>query len=224
MMKDFVRPEGRLGRDLAELRFYAESRGADDALIIPAAAVVVDPRVRFKCLIPRCYTVGACSHCPPHGFSPRRTREIVSRYHFGIFFRVLVPSAHIAEATFPENYRQNTMDEGGNMLLMGMRFMLALTVVRLVEKEAHDLGYRPTQGFAAGNCRDVFCRFQPNCRKLASGGECRHEGLSIPSMESSGIDAMTMAARAGWDVYPIGGSTRPGDIPHGTYVGLVLVA
>jgi len=42
-------------------------------------------------------------------------------------------------------------------------------------------------------------------------------------MEAVGIDAFTMAAKVGWDIYPIGGSTLPDKVPHGTKLGLVLI-
>jgi hypothetical protein len=32
-----------------------------------------------------------------------------------------------------------------------------------------------------------------------------------------------MAAKVGWDVYPIGGSISPSEVPHGTKLGLVLI-
>jgi hypothetical protein len=79
-------------------------------------------------------------------------------------------------------------------------------------------------GFTAGNCRDTFCHMQPVCRRLMSPEGCRHPGLSSPSLKASSIDALTMASRAGWDVYPIGGTCRPESVPHGTLMGLVLVA
>jgi len=49
---------------LERLRLFSLKSGADDAVIIPSSDVIVDPRVRFKCMIPKCYMSGNCSHCP----------------------------------------------------------------------------------------------------------------------------------------------------------------
>lgn len=202
----------------------AREHGASDALIIPAGEVLVDPRVRFKCMIPKCFSTGTCSHCPPHGLSFRETRELVSRFRWAVFFRVLGKSAYVTEKSFYTNYLTGTVDEKGNMLNVGGYCLLVYTIAKLLERKGRELGCRQAQGFASGNCRDLFCRFQPDCRKLSGGGECRHPGISIPSMESSGIDALTMASRAGWEVYAVGGSLAPGDVPHGTFLGLALFA
>jgi len=37
------------------------------------------------------------------------------------------------------------------------------------------------------------------------------------------MDMYTMAARAGWDVYPAGASVSPQDVPYGATYGLVLI-
>ncbi len=42
-------------------------------------------------------------------------------------------------------------------------------------------------------------------------------------MEAVGMDAFMMATKVGWDVYPIGVSISPTEIPHGTMLGLVLI-
>jgi len=42
-------------------------------------------------------------------------------------------------------------------------------------------------------------------------------------MECAGMDVFTMASSVGWDVYPIGGSTSPADVPCASSFGLVLI-
>jgi hypothetical protein len=42
-------------------------------------------------------------------------------------------------------------------------------------------------------------------------------------MHGVGMDVFTMAARAGWSIYPIGKSTDPEQIPFGLEMGLVLI-
>lgn len=218
-----AKKEGLVPEALDQLRQKSLDSGADDARVISAAEVIVDPRVRFKCMIPKCYTSGDCCHCPPYGLSFRETQEIVSRYRWAIFFRVRTRSEIVIEKTFYRNYITGDIDENANMLNVGAYCILVMTIADVVVNNARKIGYLSPRGFAAGNCRDMYCHFQPNCRRLTTAEGCRHPELSIPSMESSGIDVLTMAARAGWEVYPIGLTLNPDDVPYGTFCGLVLI-
>ena len=42
-------------------------------------------------------------------------------------------------------------------------------------------------------------------------------------MEGFGIDVFTLAAKVFWEVYPIGASTTPTDVPCGGTYGLVFI-
>jgi hypothetical protein len=42
-------------------------------------------------------------------------------------------------------------------------------------------------------------------------------------MEAVGMDAFTMAAKFGWEIYPVGKSTSAEEVPHGLLLGLVLI-
>jgi predicted metal-binding protein len=209
--------------DLEQLRRFALTRGADDAVVIRARDVLIDPRVRFKCMIPKCYMSGGCAHCPPHGYSIQEVRDIVSRYKWAVFFRKRVDSAIIAARNLHEAIDSGIMDDKGNAINLGGHYILVFTIVKLLQKKAADSGFGPTHGFAAGNCRDPFCHLQPTCRNLMTDKGCRHPELSSFSMESCGMDVYRMAARAGWDQFPIGGTCEPDSIPRGSLMGLVLV-
>ncbi len=41
-------------------------------------------------------------------------------------------------------------------------------------------------------------------------------------MEAVGMNAFQMAASVGWDIYPIGKSTCPDEVPYGNRLGFVL--
>ena len=196
--------------------------GADDAMIIPTSDVIVDPRVRFKCMIPRCYMSGSCAHCPPHGYSTKETRDLLAGFDWGIFFRVKVKSSFIAAKSIHKSIESGIMDNSGNALNLGGHYILVFTIVKVLEKMARDSKYT-THGFAAGNCKDPFCHFQPVCQDLMTKKGCRNPDLSSYSMESCGMDVYKMAARVGWDQYPIGGSCEPDSVPQGSLMGLVLV-
>jgi predicted metal-binding protein len=207
---------------LEYLKKTALERGANDAVIIPASDVIVDPRVRFKCMIPKCYMSGNCDHCPPHGYSTNEVKDIVSAYDSGVFFRVEVKSSIIAAKGINKVIESGVADDKGTLLNLGAYYSLVSTIVKVLEKRAGKSGYT-THGFSAGNCRDPFCFFQPVCQSLMTNKGCRNPDLSSCSMESCGMDAYTMAARVGWDQYPIGGSCEPDSVPHGSLMGLVLV-
>jgi len=206
------------------LRRAALELGASDAQVIPVADLAVDPRVRWKCMIPKCYMSGRCSHCPPHGFSVEEVREAVSAYEQAVFFRVGVKSSIIAAPTIAESMATGVIDGQGSAFNLGGHYMLVFTIVKLLGKRARQMGCRSTLGFAAGNCRDTLCHVQPTCQKLMTRRGCRHPNLSSPSLEASGFDVFRMAARVGWDVYPIGSRCRPESVPQGSLFGLVLAA
>jgi predicted metal-binding protein len=207
---------------LEHLRQTALKRGASDAVVIQSSEVIVDPRVRFKCMIPKCYMSGNCAHCPPHGLSIREVRDIVSSYDQGVFFRVKVKNFIIAAKDIHLSFEAGVVDNNGNMLNLGAHYILVFTLVKVLEKRARESGY-DTQGFAAGNCRDPFCLLQPVCQTLMTGKGCRNPNLSSYSMESCCMDVYRMAARAGWDQYPIGASCEPDSVPQGSLMGLVLL-
>ncbi len=205
-----------------DLRQLALDLGANDSVIIPASEVLVDPRVRLKCIIPKCYISGNCDHCPPHGYSTSEVREMVSGYEWGVFYRVVVKSSIIAAKDITDSISSGVMDNAGNAFNLGAYYILASTITKLLQKRAMEMGFTSTRGFAAGDCRDIFCHLQPICQELMTKRGCRNSDFSSPSMESSGMDVFTMAARVGWDVYPIGGTCDPDSVPHGCLMGLVL--
>lgn len=198
--------------------------GADRAVILPVSDVLLDPRVRLKCMIPKCYMSGSCGHCPPHGFSLQEVREVLDQFQQAIFFQVTVNSRIIAADSLYKSIESGVMDTGGNAFNLGGHYILVFTIVKILQKRARAMGYKTTYGFAAGNCRDPFCHLQPHCQDLMTGKGCRHPELSSFSMESCGMDVFRMAARAGWNHYPIGGTSTPENTPAGHLMGLVLAA
>ncbi len=200
----------------------ALEKGASDAKVIEAKDVLVDPRVRFKCMIPKCFSSGTCQHCPPHGYSTDEIQRVVADYTHGVLVRVLVDSAIIAGPKVSESLNKGVLDDEGNLLNLGAHYMLVFQIVAFLERRARSWGYGP-RGFAAGTCRDVLCHFQPYCQALMTDKGCRYPDISRPSMESCGMDVYTMAAHVGWDMYPIGGTCTAEDVPKGSLMGLVLV-
>ena len=63
---------------MRELCAVAGKGGAEDALVIPASDIIIDPRVRFKCMIAPCFESGVCANCPPYGYAIEEVRNMVS--------------------------------------------------------------------------------------------------------------------------------------------------
>lgn len=204
------------------LRSLALSLGADEAVVLPVSEILLDPRVRYKCMVPKCYMSGACSHCPPLGWSLDEIREILSRHDQAVFFQVRVPSRVIAAKGIAAWINSGDLDSTGRVLSLGAHYLLVFSIVKLLQKKTRDMGFASAMGFAAGNCKDALCHFQPLCGEIQGTG-CRHLDLSSPSMESCGMDVFSMAARQGWVVFPIGGTCVPESVGHGTLMGLVPV-
>jgi predicted metal-binding protein len=97
-----------------------------------------------------------------------------------------------------------------------------LKIISKIEAEAFYDGYHLALGFGGGPCKPVLCR-GIECSALVPGQPCRHPLRARASMEGVGMNAYTMAARVGWDVYPIGETTKASEVPHGVRLGLVLI-
>ncbi|MFO8111905.1 MAG: DUF2284 domain-containing protein [Desulfosalsimonadaceae bacterium] len=206
------------------LRNLAVTHGASGARIICAADIPVDPRVRFKCMIPKCYMSGRCGRCPPYGYPLEKTKSILEQYKQAIFFHVRVESAIIAAKNLSSVITSGKADEAGNLFSLGGHYMLVYTLVRMVRKKAMEIGFHRTEGFSASNCKDILCFSEKTCQELNGSGECKNPEMSAPSMESAGIDAFRLAAKNGWQVFPIGAQCEPESVKRGMLMGLVLVA
>ena len=95
-------------------------------------------------------------------------------------------------------------------------------IVSKIEAEAFYDGYYLALGFANGPCKLTFC---PNneCTALIPGQPCRHPLRGRSSMEGAGMDAYLMATKVGWDIYPMGKSLEPSEVPFGNRLGMVLI-
>jgi len=204
-----------------KLKQVAFKAGAKNAKLININDIIIDERVRLKCMIPPCSQSGICRYCPPHGYSYEKVNKIIHRFHSGILFSVEVPHQIIAGQHIGEAHRHHKLDDQGGLAVLGAYFLLVFQISALIKKKVKEEGYKAFS-FAASNCKEVVCYFHDDCRVLAQKKKCRHPDLSMPSMESVGMDVFKMAANVGWPIYPIGEQSKPFDIPHGLLCGLVL--
>jgi len=201
--------EAGLEQQLKKYREKILELGASNAKIIPADDIPVDDRVLIKCQIPRCFGYGVSAHCPPNTLKPDELRHLLRQYHSTIFFTKDVPSEVIVRDRATIKERVSVYQDIFN-------------IVSEVESMAFHDGHYLAFGFGAGSCRHTFCGREKSCRAM-DGDRCRFSLKARPSMEAVGIDVYKMVAEAGWDIYPIGSSAQPGDIPKGTLAGIIIV-
>jgi len=216
-------PEEQIIQDLKRYQEVALNvEGITDADIIGRDDIYVDYRVRNKCGIPRCFGYGTSSFCPPHGISTEETQKLVECYRHAIFIKTEISPDLVAGEELAKAIVSGERDPEEKVIQTGRAFVTIFKAVAKVESMAFYDGYYLATGFAAGSCKQVLCTKFPTCSVL-EGKKCRRPYFARPSMESAGFDAWRMAARIGWEVYPVGSSCRPEDIPHGSLMGLVLI-
>ena len=184
-------------RNLNVLCKLAKELGATNAVSFDAKDVVVDERVRLKCLVPVCDDYGLNLMCPPYVMSVQEFREVLAKYNWAILIQIEAPitaemkkeirqvgdvAALYKNANFMDSYKKS---------FDPIKLKLH-QIVNKVEAKASMLGYRFATGFKAGSCK--LC---PECVTKNSQEPCRHPFRSRPSMEAVGIDVFKTAENAG---------------------------
>jgi predicted metal-binding protein len=195
--------------DLERFRLRAQEWGASKAEIIPADWVHIDERVRLKCAIPLCPNYNRSLFCPPHSPSPDLVRSALSRYTRAILFRLDV----IPAEQFSDRSIQREAVKGWSKKVF--------EIVGRLETLAFGHGYYLAMGFAQASCRKALCGLD-KCLAL-EGGLCAYPLKARPSMEAVGMDVYGLAARVGWEIYPIYRSVDPAEVPRALAVGIVFV-
>jgi len=195
--------------DLSRYRDKALLLGVTDAKIITTDQIIIDDRVRMKCLIPICEGYGTNPHCPPYIGDLNHFRDLVNKYKYAVFIMLRVPSKELV---------------GPNAIAKKTSRLSALKlndIVSKIESEAFYDGYHLATGFSTG-CKGILCPDE-KCSVLIPGQSCRHPLKARAGMDAVGMDTYTMATNVGWDIYPLGKGAKPEDLPHGTRLGIVLI-
>ncbi len=88
-------------------------------------------------------------------------------------------------------------------------------IVTAIESRSFYMGHYLAMGFAAGNCRSIFCADADRCIAMTRSKPCKEPYKSRPSMAAAGMDALQMFRNAGW----------PPDVLKGPLLaGMVMVA
>lgn len=158
---------------------------ADRARPFDAGRIVIQERVRLKCLTPLCPAYGVHLMCPPNLPSVDWFRKVVSQYKRALLIQVISrleqPRAGEAAALKPEAKE----DAFASAIFLHK-------IVGKVEQEAMTMGYPLAAGLIAGHCR--LCLV---CVGQGSDQPCPQPGKARPSMEAMGIDVVATAAAAG---------------------------
>jgi len=173
--------------------------------MISSSEVIVDQRVKFKCQYPVCGSFGTSMNCPPYTANSDETKELLELYSYGVLMMFKYPAARMME-------REKRVLDGRNLA----------KVIAAVESSAFYDGHYLSIGFGAGSCKSTWCNEQTSCSSLEGKG-CRHDSFARASMEGVGMDVYKMAAKQGWDIYPIGKSCTSVDVPEGIRLSLVLI-
>jgi len=192
-----------LKRDLDKYRKSAIELGAADAKIITTDAIVIDERVRAKCMYPRCNVYGAHANCPPYVPDIELIRKIVNNFNYAIFFKLDAPPETLVEGDI--GFKQRNLE-----------------ITSKIESQAYYDGYYLALGFGGASCKSTLC-LDDECCALTLGQSCRHPLKARVTMHGVGMDVYKMATQAGWDIYPVGKSTQPSELPCISYLGLILI-
>lgn len=209
ILKDI--PISRIEQDLERYRNMAIEIGASDAVIISSHDIIVDERVRAKCIYPKCDQYGLSINCPPYAPDLDFIRKVINNYHHAILFSVKDETGAFIGAQFRDRIGRKNPTK-----------ILFNTICAEIESRSFYDGYHFSLAFGQGTCKNFWCHDQP-CAALQSGTGCRFPLKARSSMEAVGMDAFTMAARQGWEIYPCGERVERKDLPHVLLVGLILI-
>ena len=186
--------------DFTNLITLAGQLGADAAVLIKAADIVVKDELARLCREPRCEGLGNSPSCPPYVGGPEAFRKMQKEYEAALAFKVEVP-----------------MDVA---MSIERNEVLALIheIGAKVETAARTQGAERAKAFAGGSCKALFCADYPECRVLDEKKPCRNPHLARESMSGYGIDVGKMMATAGWEQK----GRKKGDAVV-TFAGLVLL-
>ncbi len=191
-----------------------------EAKIISVDKIVVDERVRWKCIIPICFGYGSSPNCPPHSPTAEEMRRIVSGYEYGIFLRYMPP---VSDHVYPDFIAKG-----------GMNVNELNEVVSIVETEAQYQGYPLAMGFKGGPCclcglfspewlEEFFEGKTPGRCPVFQGKTCHHYLQARPALEACSVDVFATARNVGWDTYLPLPEHPEESVPCVSWYGLVLV-
>jgi len=173
----------------------AKELGATSCSIVDGNAIVVDDRVRLKCMVPICKNYDFCIVCPPNVMSVNEFRTILSKFNKALLVQISydVPKWMLEKIRAADDLVNLFSDmeyvKGYEKTYAVAKSNLDKIVDRL-EAAAFKRGLIYASGFTAGKC--TLC---DECAGV--GNRCRNPYKARPSMEAMGIDVSRTAQNAG---------------------------
>lgn len=176
--------------------------GCAEAKVIPADQVVVEDRVRLRCMI-GCPTYGNNLRCPPYTPSIDSFRKILNDYSVAMVIRIKPPeiSEDLSERYQPKNEDFRLWDRYQDPVTVASDtwtdfseiYKSMLMVLLELEREAFKQGYPLATAFFGGKC--MLCE---KCN--VEGGVCLNPLMSRFASEAMGINLLKTAENAGMDL------------------------
>lgn len=170
----------------------ALEKGATRARIISARDIVIDKRVRLKCLAPRCENYGRHLMCPPSTIDVDEFSEMLAAFRYALILQVDADYDSADRKGFDLKARARQKPGRGRekrpeLILHG--------IVNEIERRAFKEGYYLAAGLIASDCS--LCE---ECVGVGSDQACRHPFEARPSMQSLGVDVLKTCERVGMPV------------------------
>ena len=185
-----------------DLEKMALERGYPEVKIVPADKVVVEDRVRLKCMV-GCPYYGQGLRCPPYTQSIDEFRKMLKDYSFAMVMKIKpqeIPDEVIAKYTMgnDEKERVKLRDQYKDADKMSSNawsdfagyYKESLMGLLDLESAAFSLGYTFATIFFAGRC--MLCE---KCN--VKEGICRNPMIARFSAEAMGINLLKTAENAG---------------------------
>lgn len=186
------------------LEKLALERGYSEAKVIPVDAVVVEDRVRLRCMI-GCPHYGKSLRCPPHTPGIDEFRKMLNDYSFAMVIKLKKPEI---SSEIKAKYNLNNL-EGSDRLQdqyndldkisqelwsdFSSSYKNALMDLLELERAAFNIGYTFATVFFAGHC--MLCE---KCD--VEMGICHNPMIARFSAESMGINLLKTAENAGMEL------------------------
>jgi len=172
----------------------AKDLGADEAKVIDAKEIVVDRRVRLKCLVPLCASYGRNLMCPPNLISVDEFASTLRLYSKALILQIEADcdSTDKSDACLNNRSCDDLEAITGVPEWKGKLHRLVNRLETIAFKE----GFYLAAGLTGGDCG--LCS---ECVGPQSGEPCRHPFEARPSMEAMGIDVMKTCEKAGLPLF-----------------------
>lgn len=171
----------------------ANDLGADEAKIIDSKEIVVDKRVRLKCLVPVCASYGRNLMCPPNLMSVEEFAGILELYGKALILQVEAEhdSTDKSEGCLSKRTCEE-LEKSTNTIDWQIKLH---RLVNQLETMAFKEGFYLAAGLTGGDCS--LCT---ECVTPQRGELCRHPFEARPSMEAMGIDVLKTCDNVGLPV------------------------